>query len=93
MWTVAIHREAKKSIRKLPKQIGEALTVWQNIVESQGPDGLKSSSGFNDESLQGVWKACRSSRLSSQYRVIYEVKADVVTVLVLRVTAHDYRRK
>lgn len=93
MWTITIHRDAKKSIRKLPKHVGEVLTVWQNTVRLQGPEGLMSVNGFNDEALQGVWKGCRSSRLSGQYRVIYETKADVVTVLVLRVTAHDYRRK
>lgn len=93
MWNVTIHREAKKSIRKLPKQVLEALTVWQNTAQLQGPEGLKATSGFNDEALQGVWKGYRSSRLSGQYRVIYKVEADVLTVIVVRVTAHDYRRK
>ncbi|MGH7284610.1 MAG: type II toxin-antitoxin system RelE/ParE family toxin [Polyangiaceae bacterium] len=47
---------------------------------------------FNDEALSGEWKGHRSSRLSLQYRVVYRVEADTVTVYVVRVSAHDYRR-
>ncbi|MCP4992627.1 MAG: type II toxin-antitoxin system mRNA interferase toxin, RelE/StbE family, partial [Gammaproteobacteria bacterium] len=47
--------------------------------------------GFNDESLSGEWKGHRSSRLNTQYRVIYQVDQDRVLVKVMRVTPHDYR--
>ena len=49
--------------------------------------------GFRDEALSGDWKGFRSSRLNEQWRVIYTVEAAVMIVQVVRVTAHDYRRR
>jgi len=48
--------------------------------------------GFHDEALSGKWKGHRSSRLGLQWRVIYQVVADVLLIQVVQVTAHDYRR-
>jgi addiction module RelE/StbE family toxin len=57
-----------------------------------GPMGLRLIRGFRDEALTGRWKGYRSSRLNEQWRVIYQVRADVLLVRVVRVTPHDYRR-
>ena len=51
------------------------------------------SNSFSDEALKGVWKGYRSSRLSKQYRVIYQVRKEIVSILVIDVNAHDYKRK
>lgn len=93
MWVVDLHRDVKKQLKKLPKQVVNALTVWINVAKIEGPVGLRSTRGFNDEALQGKWKGFRSSRLSQQYRVIYKVEKDVVQIFVVDVTAHDYRKK
>ena len=93
MWEVLYHRNAAKRIKKLPPQVREKLDVWAQIVEQQGPVGLREFSGFNDEALTGDWQGYRSSRLNRQYRVIYSIDDDTVCVLVVDVTAHDYRRK
>ena len=93
MWEVLYHRNAAKRIKKLPPQVREKLDVWAQIVEQQGPAGLRDFSGFNDEVLTGDWKGYRSSRLNRQYRVIYLIEDDTVCVLVVDVTAHDYRRR
>ena len=50
-------------------------------------------SGFRDEVLKGVWKGYRSSRLSLQYRVIFQVRKEVVSILAIDMNAHDYKRK
>ena len=92
MWQVLYHRQAVKRIKKLPPQIREKLDVWVEVAIQEGPRGLKAFPGFNDESLSGVWKGFRSSRLSKQYRVIYSSNEDVFRILVLDVTAHDYKR-
>ena len=55
-----------------------------------GPEKLKEFSGFHDEKLKGERKGQRSSRLSEQYRVIYTVERDIVTVLVMEITPHKY---
>ena len=38
-------------------------------------------------------KGFRSPRLNEQWRVIYSAETDVMIVRVVRVTAHDYRRR
>ena len=43
-----------------------------------------------DEKLKGKREGQRSSRLSLQYRVIYAVEQDIVTVFVLEITPHNY---
>jgi addiction module RelE/StbE family toxin len=66
---------------------------WKDIVHVSGPAGLKLIKGFHDEALRGEWRGHRSSRLGGQYRIIYQVLAQEIRVLVLDITAHDYRRK
>jgi len=93
MWDVSFHKDVKKQLRKLPKQVLNALTVWVSIAEIEGPIGLRSTRGFNDEALQGKWKGFRSSRLNQQYRVIYKANKNIVQIFVVDVMAHDYRKK
>ena len=57
-----------------------------------GQPGLRLIKGFHDEALSGHWAGHRSSRLGLQWRVIYQVEAAEVRVLVVALTAHDYRR-
>lgn len=40
-----------------------------------------------------MWERHRSSRLNAQYRVIYQVDEHTIQVMVMDVTAHDYRRQ
>jgi len=92
MLEIQYHRQAIKRIKKLPPQILEKLDIWVEIATQDGPSGLKAFPGFNDEALSGEWKGFRSSRLSRQYRVIYSFEKDVLRVLVVDITAHDYKR-
>ena len=90
MWRIQEHRSIGKICDKLPKQIVKKYELWKNIVFRHGPDKLKEFSGFHDEALKGNRKGQRSSRLSLQYRVIYSVERDVVTIYVLEITPHQY---
>lgn len=49
--------------------------------------------GFRDEAPTGVWKGYRSSRLSRQYSVIYQVRKEVVSILVVDVNARNYQEE
>jgi len=91
MWEVYEHRRAAKRLDRLPKEVLKRYEKWKDIVRISGPDGLGLIKGFHDEALHGEWKGHRSSRLGEQYRVIYMVGEQ--KVLVMDVTAHDYRRK
>jgi proteic killer suppression protein len=91
MWTVQESRDAVKALDKLPGHVSEKYSAWLAIVEQSGPQGLREIKGFHDEKLHGKLANRRSSRLNQQWRVIYSVKAEVVTVYVERIGPHDYR--
>ncbi len=90
MWTVLESRDASKALDKLPPPAAEKYAFWLAIVRQSGPAGLRAVKSFHDEKLKGKLSGLRSSRLSLQWRVIYRVRADVVTVDVERLTPHDY---
>ena len=90
MWHIQEHKNVDQVFNKLPQQIIEKYELWKSIVFRHGPEKLREFPGFHDEPLKGNRKGRRSSRLSLQYRVIYSVERDVVTVYVLEITPHDY---
>jgi toxin HigB-1 len=93
MWQIFEHRNVQRRIRKLPDDILKRYEKWKDIVQISGPKGLRLIRGFNDEALRGEWKGHRSSRLGQQCRVIYRIEKEEFFVLVIEVTAHNYRRK
>jgi proteic killer suppression protein len=92
MWEIYEHRNVLRRIRKLPDEILRRYEKWKDIVELSGPEGLRLIRGLHDESLRGEWKGHRSSRLGDQYRVIYQIEKKRLFVMVIDITAHDYRR-
>jgi len=78
---------------RVPIDILKRYEKWKDIAMLSGPQGLRAIKGFRDEALAGQWRGFRSSRLNDQWRVIYGVHADVLIVEVVRVSAHDYRRR
>lgn len=93
MWRIFEHRNIQRRVRKTPKDVLKRYEKWKDIVEISGPAGLRLILGFNDEALRGDWKGHRSSRLGDQFRVIYRIEKKELFVLVIDLTAHDYRRK
>jgi addiction module RelE/StbE family toxin len=93
MWQILEHRNVLRRVRKMPKQVLKRYEKWKDIVHLSGPDGLRLIRAFNDEPLRGEWKGHRSSRLGEQYRVIYKIEGKRLLVMVIDLTAHDYRRK
>lgn len=93
MWRIFEHRNIQRRVRKTLKDVLKRYEKWKDIVEISGPAGLRLIRGFNDEALRGDWKGHRSSRLGDQFRVIYRIEKKELFVLVIDLTAHDYRRK
>ena len=91
MWGVYEHRRDAKRLDLIPESILKRYEKWKDIVSISGPTGLRLIKGFHDEALHGEWEGYRSSRLGDQYRVLYQIKER--TILVVDVSAHDYRRK
>jgi addiction module RelE/StbE family toxin len=89
MWTILEASEVKKELRRCPQRIREKYDQWKTLVRTGGPKVLLNLQGLHDEPLQGQWRAFRSSRLNLQWRVIYQVQAESVTVAVVRISAHD----
>ncbi len=94
MWQILESRQADKELSsgRVPLEILKRYEKWKDIAILSGPQGLRLIKGFRDEPLSGEWKGFRSSRLNEQWRVVYSVEAEVMTVQVVRVTPHDYRR-
>ncbi len=90
MWQIKEHRTIDKICRKLNRSVLQKYELWKELVYRHGPDKLREFPGFHDEKLIGDRAGQRSSRLNLQYRVIYVVDRDVVTVLVLEITPHEY---
>ncbi len=93
MWVIYEHKNAIKQLKSLPNDVLKRYEKWKDIVSISGPKSLKQIKGFNDEALRGEWKGYRSSRLNIQYRIIYKIENEQLFVKVVKVTAHDYRRK
>jgi proteic killer suppression protein len=90
MWEVLEHRSIARTCKKLPERVVKKYELWKDIVFRHGPDKLREFPGFHDEKLKGDRLGQRSSRLSLQYRVIYTVERDIVTVKVIDINAHKY---
>jgi addiction module RelE/StbE family toxin len=95
MWKILEHRQVDKRLSsgRIPDEILKRYEKWKDIAMLSGPQGLQAIKGFRDEALSGDWKGFRSSRLNAQWRVIYSVETEFMTVQVIRVTPHDYRRR
>lgn len=93
MWIILEERKVEKQLERVPREILAKYESWKDIVINQGPIGLFQVKGFRDHALSGEWKGARSSYLNKQWRVIYAVKANEITILVFEVTPHDYRKR
>jgi mRNA-degrading endonuclease RelE of RelBE toxin-antitoxin system len=90
MWRIQEHRTIAKLCQKLPEAVIKKYELWKDIIFRHGPEKLKEFPGFHDEKLTGDRQGRRASRLSLQYRVIYTVERDIVTVFVLEITPYKY---
>lgn len=93
MYSVVETRSAEKELDKAPKEIQAYYEFWKNIAEISGVLGIKRYPGFKDHALKGEWSGARSSYLNNKWRVIYWQQDATFVVTVVRITAHDYRRK
>ena len=86
-------RAAAKCIDKLQRHILEKYEFWRSVAHIAGPEGLRHFPGFKDHALKGEWQGHRSSSLNNSYRVIYRIERDTISIYVIDVNNHDYRRK
>jgi addiction module RelE/StbE family toxin len=92
MWRISQSKASLKVLDTAPQEVKKKWTLWLAIVEHDGPEALRRFSGFHDEALKGQWIGHRSSRLNIRYRIIYRVNRDELTVDVIDVTRHDYKK-
>lgn len=84
----------QKRIKKLPKYVQQTLRTWSTLIEEHGIHNMRRVPGYHDEPLKGQRKGQRSSRLSRDYRVIYEEQncsLRVIYIFVVEANKHDYR--
>jgi mRNA-degrading endonuclease YafQ of YafQ-DinJ toxin-antitoxin module len=92
MWRIEEHRRIDKQVDSLPIEVPKRYEKWKDIATISGPSGLQLVKGFHDEALFGKWRGYRSSRLGTQWRVIYLTVPEALLFRVVSITAHDYRR-
>ena len=90
MWHIREHQKLNRVVEKLPLQVVKKYELWKSIVFRHGPDKLREFPGFHDEELKGEYEGMRSSRLNIQYRVIYSVEKQTITIYVIDITLHKY---
>ena len=90
MWHIREHHKLNKIVEKLLLQVVKKYELWKSIVFRHGPDKLREFPGFHDEKLKGEHEGMRSSRLNFQYRVIYSVEKQTITIYVIDITLHKY---
>jgi addiction module RelE/StbE family toxin len=93
MWQIYEHKKLSGRISKIPSETLKRYEKWKDIVTISGPEGLRLIKGFHDEALRGEWQGHRSSRLGLHWRILYRIEKQEIFVLVVDITAHDYRRK
>ena len=92
MWKILVTKTAARELVKAPQEILEAFDAWTIEVEYSGPAGLLKINGYRDHALHGEWAGARASYLNKKWRVIYWTDGTTVTVTVVRISPHDYRR-
>lgn len=96
MWLVKIEDGAAKVFESDGLTDDDRVVVqnWAKTVIKHGPNELKKyPSIWADHALYGKWRDYRSSSFSYSGRIIYRVKGDVITVVVVRITKdHDYKK-
>ena len=90
MWRILESKDIHKKCKKIPPQVLKKYELWKGLVFRHGPEILQKFPGFHDEKLKGGRKGQRSSRLNLQYRIIYSVDGEEITVYVLELTSHKY---
>ena len=93
MWRIVEAAGVGRQLARAPTQVQEKYEFWRSVAELDGPMGLRRLPGLRDHALKGDWRGARSSALSHQWRVLYAVRGDELTVFVLEVNPHDYRKK
>ena len=93
MWRVVEAVGVGRQLKRAPRNVQDKYEFWRSVAELDGPMGLRRLSGFKDHALKGEWQGSRASALSRQWRVIYAVRGDELSVCVLEVNPHDYRKK
>jgi addiction module RelE/StbE family toxin len=91
MWKVLLGRRAEKELDEAPTEIQLKLEAWVNVAKVSGVLGMVAIRGYRDHALEGKWNGARSSSLNKSWRVIYFVKNSEISILVVRISNHDYR--
>ncbi len=91
---VIITSAARKGLEKAARHVQDKLLNWVESVRLFGVLPVRKVTGYHDEALKGARKHERSIRLNKQWRAIYsESENNTITIIILEVTAHDYRKK
>lgn len=82
-YQLIIHPKAEKEIKNLPKHIGgEIIKAIYSLSEQPRPHGYKKLSDYKSERVPK--KTCYRIRVSD-YRVVYTIEQEVITITIVMV--------
>ena len=91
IYEVALSKNARKDLEKVPVNIVRKLLTWVEAVKHEGLENVRKLKGYHDEPLSGKRFGQRSIRLSKSYRAIYTIEGEeVIIAIVQEVNKHDY---
>lgn len=101
MWHVEfesakVEREILKLIRTgiLSDDDRRVITAWIRQISFEGPESVRGDKRWADHELHNEWLGHRSSCYSNRGRIIYRVEAQIIKILIVRITSdHNYKRE
>ncbi len=92
IFKVALSKQARKDLEKIPKRLFQNLISWIELVGADGLSEARKIPGYHDEPLKGKRAGQRSIRLNKAYRAIYEIndRGEIHFVEIMEVNHHEY---
>jgi proteic killer suppression protein len=92
-YRILFTKQAQKGFASAPPQVKAKLNQWISDVRKDGLSVVRQAPTYRDEPLKGQRQGEHSIRLNHQWRAIYKVEHNRLTLTLLEVTPHDYRTR
>lgn len=83
-YEIRYHKKADKELSKLPPKLQLAIIEEiENLANNPRPYGYKKMADYQSERVPG--RTCYRIRVSKDYRVIYTIEEEIITISIVKV--------
>lgn len=83
-YKIRYHRRADKELSKLsPKLQLAILEDIEKLADNPRPNGYKKMADYQSERVPG--RICYRIRIKKDYRVIYTIEAEIITITIVKI--------